>query len=149
MGETRAGGKEGAIKQETKGTDHRTRLGGERRELLLLLGVSARGISCGVLKGGGGTTVKAETIGLSGGLRQACKACVTGKTDKETGKTDKEPANSRTRDALCPSDIVRGEAGKALTLSSSSGGLVLTLKSWLREGEHTRQGSGEAKEAKM
>ena len=84
--------------RETKGTDHRTRLGGERRELLL--GVSERGVSCGVLHGGRGTTVKAETIGLSGGLRQTCKAFVT-------GKTDKEPANSRTRDALCPSDIVR------------------------------------------
>ncbi len=59
------GEKRGAIERETKGTDHRTRLGGKRRELLW--GVSGRGVSCCVLQGGRGTTVKAETIGLSGG----------------------------------------------------------------------------------
>jgi hypothetical protein len=43
------------------------------------------------------------------GVRQTCKAFVS-------GETDTAPANSRTRDALCPSDILRGEAGEALAL---------------------------------
>ena len=106
--DTRVRGKDGAIDIETKGTDHVTRLRGARQELLLE--VSGRGVECVVLQEV--TTVKAETIGLSGGVRHTRKTLVL-------GKTDKEPANSRTRDALCPSDIGRGEAGKALTLESS------------------------------
>ena len=78
----------------------------------LLLGVSVRGVSCLVLdlvlrerrdKTGQEETLHTVWAG------QTCKACVA-------GKTDKAPANSRTREALCPSDILRGEAGEALAL---------------------------------
>ena len=84
---TRVRGKDGAIDKETKDTDHVTRLGGASWGLLL--GVSVRGVSCFFLRERRGTTAKAETIGLSGGVRQTCKAFVS-------GKTDKAPANSRT-----------------------------------------------------
>ncbi len=82
----------------------------------MLLGVSVRVVSCLVLDEmrlvlleRRGTTGKAETTRLAGGARQTCKAVVT-------GETDKAPANSRTREALCPSHMLRGEAGEALAL---------------------------------
>ncbi len=81
----------------------------------MLLGVS-RGVCCLVLdemllvlREREGTTGKAETRRLAGGARQTCTAVVT-------SETDKAPANSRTREALCPSDMLRGEAGEALAL---------------------------------
>jgi hypothetical protein len=76
----------------------------------LLLGVSVGGVSCLVLDEM--HLVLGERLGTPGKGRQTCKAGVT-------GKTDKAPANSRTREALCPSDMLRGEAGEALALESS------------------------------
>ncbi len=81
----------------------------------LLLGVSVRGVSCLVvgemrlvLRVRRDKTGQEETLHTVW-AGQSCRASVT-------GKTDKTPANSRTREALCPSDILRGEAGEALAL---------------------------------
>ncbi len=67
----------------------------------LAVRVSVRGVSC--LVSGEMHLVLRERID------KTCKAGLT-------CKTDKAPANSRTREALCPSDMLREEAGEALAL---------------------------------
>ncbi len=112
-GDNRARGKDGATDKETRGTDHVTWLGVTIRGLLL--GVPVRGVSrlvLGlVLRERRDKTGKEETLHTVW-AGQTCKA-------GGTGKTDKAAANSRTREALCPSDLWRVEAGEALALSSS------------------------------